>query len=136
MVKFFLFPFYEILMVPGNMGLTRGSAILILAIFVAVSLSAGFVIVNSYKRKLAFRQHDLVQQINELKQQKKACEKDIAGLQEKLKIKEQEQLVWTVEREKLLQEINDLENQIKQLSDKKEPGKKDVIIEFFMNNDK
>ena len=134
MTAFISFISLAILLAIGGTGLSLSNLILILAVVVAAILATGFLIVNRNKKKWAFEKHDLIQQINNLQKQKDDLEKDVANLQQKLKLLENKEIEWEKEREKLLQKIKEQEDKIKQLSKKEDPGKKDVIIEYYMND--
>jgi len=134
MTAFISFISHATLLAIGGTGLALNNLILILAVVVAAILATGFLIVNRNRKKWAFEKHDLVQQINKLENEKGVLETKVADLQQKLKLFENKEIEWEKEREKLLQRIKELEDKIKQLSKKEEPGKKDVIIEYYMND--
>lgn len=134
MVEFISFISCAVLLAIGSTGLSPGNLILILGVVVAVILATGFLIVNRNKKKWAFKKHDLVQQIKKLKEEKGDLEKEVADLNEKLKLLEDKEIEWEKEREDRSGRIKELEDRIKQLSKKEEPGKKDVIIEYYMND--
>ena len=134
MLEYITYIFHGYLPLIVSAGLTLANSILIIAVAVAVTLAAAFLIINHKKKTWKIEKHDLVQQIKVQTEQKEALEGEIAGFQGKLKLLEEELSDCSENRELLSQRIEELEEEVKQLSKKEDTGKKDVMIEYYMND--
>ena len=101
--------------------------VLLILFFVAV-----YLIINHYKKEFDFKRYDLNVLINTLKLQEENLRNELAKLKEKLAINEKEKSGWQAEREKLLQEIKDLKEQLLEITQKTKDERKDIIIEYYM----
>jgi peptidoglycan hydrolase CwlO-like protein len=112
----------------------EGVFILFALVLLAIILVGIYLIITHYKKDSDFKWHDLTARINSLKLQKDNLAAELVNLKEKVEKDEKKWSEWKAEKEKLIQEIEDLKKQMLEITKKKDDTKNDVIIEYYMND--
>ncbi len=135
MISYLTFVIIGRLPVFGFLGIKPQEAFLFFAIVLLIVFFVGiYLITNHYKKEFDFKRHDLTVLVNTLKLQEENLRNELAKLKEKLVNDEKERGEWQAEREKLLQEIKDLKEQILEITQKAKDDNNDIIIEYYMND--
>ncbi|WP_318348824.1 hypothetical protein [Aquipluma nitroreducens] len=101
-----------------------------LLLIAVVILSFG---VMKYKNRAVFLEDDKEKEVRDLNEKLKSKEKEINQLRSMLKKGEAMWENWEDEKEKLNRKIKNLESKIEQYNMNNNKKKKDLIIEYYMN---
>ena len=133
MIDLTIIPKLVISVICSNIFFQTNSLIIIvgfLLLIAVVILSFG---VMKYKNRAVFLEGDKEKEIHDLNEKLKSKEKEINQLRSMLKKGETMWVNWEDEKEKINRKIKNLEGKIEQYNMNNNKEKKDLIIEYYMN---
>lgn len=133
MIDLTIIPKLVISVICSNIFFQTNSLIIIVGSLLLIAVVILSFEVMKYKNRAVFLEDDKEKEIRDLNEKLKSKEKEINQLRSMLKKGEAMWENWEDEKEKLNRKIKNLESKIEQYNMNNNKEKKDLIIEYYMN---
>ena len=133
MIDLTIIPKLVISVIYSNIFFQANSLIIIVGFLLLITVVILSFWVMKYKNRAVFLEDDKEKEVRDLNEKLKSKEKEINQLRSMLKKGEAMWENWEDEKEKLNRKIKNLEGKIEQYNMNNNKEKKDLIIEYYMN---
>ena len=133
MIDLTIIPKLVISVICSNIFFQANSIITIVSFLLLIAVVILSFWVMKYKNRAVFLEDDKEKEVRDLNEKLKSKEKEINQLRSMLKKGEAMWENWEDEKEKLNRKVKNLESKIEQYNMDNNKEKKDLIIEYYMN---
>lgn len=133
MIDLTIIPKLVISVICSNIFFQANSLIIIVGFLLLITVVILSFWVMKYKNRAVFLEDDKEKEVRDLNEKLKSKEKEINQLRSMLKKGEAMWENWEDEKEKLNRKVKNLESKIEQYNMDNNKEKKDLIIEYYMN---
>ena len=133
MIDLTIIPKLVISVICSNIFFQANSLIIIVGFLLLIAVVILSFWVMKYKNRAVFLEDEKEKEVRDLNEKLKSKEKEINQLRSMLKKGEAMWENWEDEKEKLNRKIKNLESKIEQYNKNNNKEKKDLIIEYYMN---
>jgi len=133
MIDLTIIPKLVISVICSNIFFQANSLIIIVGLLLLITVVILSFGVMKYKNRAVFLEDDKEKEVRDLNEKLKSKEKEINQLRSMLKKGEAMWENWEDEKEKLNRKVKNLESKIEQYNMDNNKEKKDLIIEYYMN---